>query len=142
MAPMDWLRAERAAKRVVGRRSRLARLLGAAALLASRPGVTLGRVRSDLEAMMRLVRETSARRYRHLPRRSLVAIVGGLIYFVSPLDLIPDVIPVLGFVDDVAVLAWVAHQVRRDLVAYLAWEAGIGEPVDGEIVGVDPPDES
>jgi len=139
---MDWPRAERAAKRVVGRRSRLTRLLGAAALLASRPGVTLGRVRSDLEAMMRMVRETSAGRYRHLPRRTLLAVVGGLVYFVSTLDLIPDIIPVLGFVDDIAVLAWVAHQVRRDLAAYLSWEAGVGAPVDGEIVDAEPPAES
>ena len=134
MASMNWTRAVRAAGKVVGKRGRLARLLGAAALLATHPKVALGKVRGDLEAMLRMARESTAGRYRHLPRRSLVAVTAGLIYFVSPLDLIPDVIPVLGFVDDVGVLAWVIHQVRRDLDAYLAWEQGRDNIVEGELV--------
>lgn len=140
MASMNWPRAVRAAGRVVGKRGRLARLLGAAAVLAAHPKVGLGKVRGDLEAMLRMARETAAGRYRHLPRRSLMAVTAGLIYFVSPLDLIPDVIPMLGFVDDVGVLAWVVHQVRRDLDGYLDWERGLGDIVDGELVDGHPAD--
>ena len=42
--------------------------------------------------------------------------------FVSPIDAIVDVIPVLGLVDDAAVLAWVFRQVRWELDAFREWE--------------------
>ena len=40
-------------------------------------------------------------------------IIGGLIYMVSPLDLIPDVIPILGLTDDAGVLALIYTQFKR-----------------------------
>ncbi len=64
--------------------------------------------------------------------------VGGLIYLVSPLDLIPDVLPLLGFVDDAAVLFWIVRQVRRDLDDFRAWEREWGGAVDVEGTPVEP----
>ena len=49
-------------------------------------------------------------------------VVGALTYFADPEDLIPDNIPVLGFLDDAAVLAWVLGQVRAELYAFRDWE--------------------
>jgi uncharacterized membrane protein YkvA (DUF1232 family) len=47
--------------------------------------------------------------YRALDRRTpthvRMALIGALIYFISPLDLFPDVLPIVGFTDDAAVLA-------------------------------------
>ncbi len=42
---------------------------------------------------------------RHTPRHVQVALLGALAYFVLPFDIMPDVMPVLGFTDDAAVLA-------------------------------------
>ena len=42
---------------------------------------------------------------RETPRRVQAALVGALAYFVLPFDVIPDMMPVLGFTDDAAVLA-------------------------------------
>jgi len=42
---------------------------------------------------------------RETPRHVQVALVGALAYFVLPFDVIPDMLPVLGFTDDAAVLA-------------------------------------
>lgn len=50
-----------------------------------------------------------------------MAIVAGLIYFVSPLDAIPDFIPGLGLVDDLAVLAWVMKTWGGELEAFRTW---------------------
>lgn len=49
-------------------------------------------------------------------KRAIIALLA-LLYIVSPLDLIPDVIPVVGWLDDLGVLAWAARQVffRRDV---------------------------
>lgn len=42
---------------------------------------------------------------RETPRHVQVALLGAIAYFVLPLDFMPDVLPVLGFTDDAAVLA-------------------------------------
>jgi len=42
---------------------------------------------------------------RATPRRVQVALVGALAYFVLPFDIVPDMMPLLGFTDDAAVLA-------------------------------------
>jgi uncharacterized membrane protein YkvA (DUF1232 family) len=42
---------------------------------------------------------------RDTPRHVQAALVGALAYFVLPFDVIPDMMPVLGFTDDAAVLA-------------------------------------
>ncbi len=51
--------------------------------------------------------------------------VGGLIYVVSPVDVIPDAIPVAGVLDDAVVIAWVIKAVRDELDAFREWEAGM-----------------
>jgi uncharacterized membrane protein YkvA (DUF1232 family) len=42
---------------------------------------------------------------RHTPRHVQGALVGALAYFVLPFDVIPDMLPLVGFTDDAAVLA-------------------------------------
>jgi uncharacterized membrane protein YkvA (DUF1232 family) len=42
---------------------------------------------------------------RDTPRRVQIALIGALAYFVLPFDFIPDMLPLVGFTDDAAVLA-------------------------------------
>src|SRR4029079_11705525 len=42
---------------------------------------------------------------RNTPAHVRVALIGALLYFISPFDLIPDVLPIVGMTDDAAVLA-------------------------------------
>ena len=66
-----------------------------------------------------------------VPRRAKAALAFAVPYLASPIDLIPDFIPVLGQLDDalvvIAVLGYVARGAGRDVVAEL-WpgsEAGL-----------------
>ena len=52
---------------------------------------------------------------RETPVWARALIVGALGYFICPIDAIPDVIPVLGMADDVAVMGLVLTQVNRFL---------------------------
>jgi uncharacterized membrane protein YkvA (DUF1232 family) len=83
----------------------------------------LARLWDDLQTAIRLVRAWAHRDYRGVGRGTIVLVVGALLYFVSPVDAILDAIPVLGLVDDAAVLAWVFGQVRAELEAFREWEA-------------------
>jgi uncharacterized membrane protein YkvA (DUF1232 family) len=73
-------------------------------------------------AMIRLVRAYHAGTYRQISWRSFLIIIGALLYLVSPLDVIPDWIPVLGYVDDALVIALALKSVRDDLDAFMEWE--------------------
>jgi uncharacterized membrane protein YkvA (DUF1232 family) len=42
---------------------------------------------------------------RRTPTHVRVALIGALIYFISPFDLIPDMLPIVGLTDDAAVVA-------------------------------------
>lgn len=94
----------------------------------------MGAVRRDAQALARMAKEVVTGRYRALPKRSLVAIVAALLYFLDPLDLLPDFLPLFGFADDAAVLFWVASRMRKDLDAFLRWEVGQGPVIDVEPV--------
>jgi uncharacterized membrane protein YkvA (DUF1232 family) len=82
----------------------------------------LGRVWDDLQTAIRLVRAWARRDYRGVARSTIVLIVGGLLYFLSPIDAILDAIPVLGLLDDAVVLGWVLRQVRSELESFRDWE--------------------
>ena len=123
----------RALRRAVGLVSRgrpLGRIVAAASAALQHPGRSLDAVARDARALVRMVGAAASGRYRRLPKRSLVAVVAGLVYFLDPLDAIPDFLPVIGFLDDAAVLAWVVSRVRRDLDEFLAWEDGEGPVID------------
>lgn len=62
-------------------------------------------------------------RYRKIPFKTLAMILGAVTYFSWPFDLIFDLIPVIGFIDDVFVIGMVLKCAHDDLQAYKAWEA-------------------
>jgi uncharacterized membrane protein YkvA (DUF1232 family) len=81
-------------------------------------------VMDDFRTLVRLVIAYARGHYRDIPPDSLALVVAGLLYVVSPLDLIPDALPVIGFTDDAVVIGWVIRSVRQELDAFRAWEVG------------------
>lgn len=79
-----------------------------------------------LMSFLRLLRAYARRDYRNVPLKSLILIVAALLYFVLPIDVIPDFVVGLGFVDDAAVLAWVYTTVKKVVDDFLKWESDRG----------------
>jgi uncharacterized membrane protein YkvA (DUF1232 family) len=99
----------------------------------SRPG-TPG-IGARLRALPRLVTATFLGRYRGTTRGRLVAMALGLVYVLSPIDLVPEVfVPLLGLVDDAFVVAWLAGSVLLETERYLEWETDRQPVVHGEVV--------
>jgi uncharacterized membrane protein YkvA (DUF1232 family) len=114
----------RQAKGYVADPQKLGRLIDSASTKGTKVGDgPLQAIWGSVLALLRLLRAYWRGEYRQVPTQSLLLIVAGILYFVSPLDLIPDVIVGLGFVDDVAVLGWVLSQVRTVVDDYLRWES-------------------
>jgi uncharacterized membrane protein YkvA (DUF1232 family) len=75
-----------------------------------------------LLAMVRVIRDFQRRDYQDMAAPKLLIIIAAMIYFVSPFDVIPDWIPVLGHIDDAFVVSLALKSVRRDLDTFMAWE--------------------
>jgi uncharacterized membrane protein YkvA (DUF1232 family) len=75
-----------------------------------------------LLAMVRVMRDYQRAEYRDIAAPKLLIIIAAIIYFVSPFDVIPDWIPVLGHIDDAFVVALALKSVRADLDTFMAWE--------------------
>lgn len=76
----------------------------------------------DLKLLIRLVRAWSKGSYKDVPVTTIILAVAAIIYFVSPVDAIPDWIPVIGYLDDAAVVAFVIASIQDDLVKFREWE--------------------
>ncbi len=81
-------------------------------------------------------------KYRVIPFRSIAMITVGIVYFVMPIDLIPDAILGLGFGDDAAVIAFVIKQISNDLEDYKVWkEKQKQADEDNTVLVIDPEQE-
>lgn len=76
----------------------------------------------QIKRLGRLVRAYADGSYRDVHAGSIALAVAAILYFVSPLDLIPDAIPGAGLVDDATVIAFVLSRLQLELDRFAAWE--------------------
>lgn len=121
--PRLFDRFRRRADRMAHDEARVSELVDDASTKFSRYREHLGSLATDLPVLLRMAHAYTVGEYRRVPWKALVMIVAALLYFFSPLDAIPDFIPVLGFVDDAAVVAYVLRQIRNEVERFAEWEA-------------------
>lgn len=110
---------------MLGRRSRLLALLPQLALKLKQTNwknVNAATAKEKFFVLGRLIKAYALGHYREIPWKTLLLIVAAIIYFVNPLDLLPDLIPLTGLTDDFAVLLWVYNSVSNEIDKFLAWE--------------------
>ncbi len=83
-------------------------------------------LREQVYTLGRMVRAYAQGHY-HIPWRTLLTVLAGLLYFLNPLDLVPDVLPILGLTDDLAVLAWVYGATAEEIKKFMIWERNLRE---------------
>lgn len=82
----------------------------------------LQNVWGQLELLFSLVKDYLNGSYKDIPKKSIIAIVAGMLYFLSPVDLLPDFILGFGLIDDVFIIGLVIKQVTKDLTKYKTWK--------------------
>lgn len=80
-------------------------------------------VRRQLDIFIRMLTAHVKGRYKCLSNRSLGLIVLALFYFALPIDLVPDFIPFVGYVDDLSVLLGIFKSLQADIEHFLLWES-------------------
>lgn len=81
-----------------------------------------GELFDSTAAALRLLKAYSAGQYRDISLESLGLIVASIIYFLMPIDALPDFILAVGLTDDAALLAWTLRSVSDDIDRFVQWE--------------------
>lgn len=83
------------------------------------PGI--GQYAANLPTMLSMIRSYLAKEYTEVSYKVIVTMVGALVYMLKGKDLIPDKIPLIGAIDDLAVLGLALQINAQELEAYRAW---------------------
>jgi len=75
-----------------------------------------------VRTLVRMLRAYINGYYRQLPWKSLLLIIGGLLYFLMPIDIIPDFIPATGLADDIAIILLVFRSINKDIQDFIDYE--------------------
>ncbi len=81
-----------------------------------------GSILSMVPVMISMLRSYFKKEYKDVPIGTLIALVSALLYWLAPADVIPDVIPVAGYVDDATVIAACLKLINDDLNDYKNWK--------------------
>ena len=84
--------------------------------------VSVTSAREKFAVLGRLIKAYALGHYRDIPWKTILLILAAVIYFVNPIDLLPDMLPVTGLTDDFGVLLWVYNTVSTEIDKFLVWE--------------------
>jgi curved DNA-binding protein CbpA len=85
----------------------------------------LKKVLENVRELYALFKDSIKGNYKLHPA-NVAMIGGGLLYFLLPVDLVPDFIPLVGYLDDLAVLTTIMNSLKGEINEYQAWkETGI-----------------
>lgn len=100
-------------------RNRLARLVRKLMRKLAKDPMFYRDIIDELSKMLRFAKDILSGRYK-VDAATIAIVVGALAYVLSPLDAVPDVIPVVGLLDDATVLTIAFRQLSGKIAD---WEA-------------------
>ena len=72
----------------------------------------------EVKIFFSMLKDFFSKKYTEVPIGTIMAMAGSLLYVLLPVDFIPDFIPVVGYLDDAAVLAACMTFVHSDVQRY------------------------
>lgn len=128
----------KAEKLAIMGRDRIEPLLDIAVEKAQKNKAQMEELWADFKTLTRMIRSWVNGGYTDVPWKSIVLAIAAIIYVVNPLDLVPDFLGALGFLDDITVIGFVLKSLREDVKNYLKWE-NIYKEIDSHKEGEDHP---
>jgi len=81
-----------------------------------------GKLLSQLSLAYEMIKDFKSKRYVDVLWRTITLIIGAVLYFINPFDIVPDILPVIGFTDDAVAFAAIFRSVQGDLLRYCEWK--------------------
>lgn len=112
------------AEKIASNRDKLKELLHKASAKLTEVGdiPAVKESKSQIEVVFRMLKAYYNKEYRGISSRTLGLLVLGLLYFVLPVDFIPDFIPLVGYIDDLTVILAIFKSLNTDVEKFLEWE--------------------
>ncbi len=114
------------ARRLIKNRDQLHEIIREALQKIRKHSVAIREIQADLQITIRLLQSWLSGDYKEISLKTLAILIAALLYFLNPFDAVPDVIPVVGYVDDVSVVAWVIKTLKDEIEKFREWEVRRG----------------
>lgn len=75
-----------------------------------------------IPSLVNMVNDYCVGQYKDISFGTMVGIVSCILYFIFPMDLLPDKTPVVGYIDDIAILKYTIDVVKLDIEKYEKWK--------------------
>lgn len=72
--------------------------------------------------MFQFLKDVKQKNYPETPWKTLAAMIFTILYIINPLDLVPDFIPFIGYLDDITVFGFALKLINKDLETYENWK--------------------
>lgn len=115
-------KAQEKAKSALKDESRIRSILRSVGNKLKSGNLEVSKLGEKVRLLVRMVKAYVSGHYRVIPWKSIIIIVAVLIYFLMPLDLIADFIPVTGYVDDFTLVLWAFNHLKDDINTFEWWE--------------------
>lgn len=79
-------------------------------------------ISNKILTLIDLVKSVIKGDYKELETKNLILILAGFIYLISPIDFIPDFIPLLGFADDIALISFIFKAMAEEIEKFELWK--------------------
>jgi len=110
------------AERMITSNTMLSKLLDDVFLKIGDRAEQFYKIQDSLIALTRMLKSWIKKDYQNISTTSIITIVVALLYFVNPLDIIPDFIPIIGRLDDLLVLSYLIKTINKEIEQFMAWE--------------------
>ena len=98
---------------------KLKQLLPALGMYISKKGLV--QVKEKLVMMASYLTDIANGNYKEYDGKKLLVVAGAIIYVITPIDLLPDLIPP-GLIDDISIVVWAMKEAAEELTRYLQWK--------------------
>ena len=116
-----WGSLLRRARRLIRNPEELLATLAKGLAKAYSKRTVLVKIFEDFLTLFRLVKAWVLGEYREVPRTTILWAVLAIVYFLSPLDAILDILPG-GYIDDIAMISFILGRIKPDLDRFAVWE--------------------
>lgn len=92
----------------------------------------LSKFLDKIQIMINMIGDYINGEYKDIPWKSLASIAGALIYLILPIDILPDIFPFIGLLDDAFIIGLCIKSFSDDLNNYTKWKYGEIDENDNE----------
>ncbi|MGG3469914.1 YkvA family protein [Neobacillus pocheonensis] len=83
---------------------------------------SLSEVWDKLQLLLELIKAYSKGEYKNVSKSTIMTVIGAILYFVSPLDIVPDFLVGIGLIDDAAVIGYTLKKLGTEIEEFKKWK--------------------